>query len=151
MISDMNRCHSLKICNVLLACMLFVACSWGIAQANDVKRIAVLPFTVHSKTNAQYLDARVTAVLVARLERTKIIRIITRDTFLNLIEQKRVNNDVALKVGETLGADYVIYGSLTQFGNSLSADLVALDVKNRTVFPGMYAQSAGPGLSLIHI
>jgi len=125
--------------------MLFVACSWGIAQANDVKRIAVLPFTVHSKTNAQYLDARVTAVLVARLERTKIIRIITRDTFLNLIEQKRVNNDVALKVGETLGADYVIYGSLTQFGNSLSADLVALDVKNRTVFPGMYAQSAGPG------
>ncbi len=49
----------------------------------------------------------------------------------------------ALEIGKLLGADYVILGSLTVFGQSVSMDAKILDVSKSDVLVTAFDQSEG--------
>jgi outer membrane protein insertion porin family len=102
----------------LLAAALIAAAA-GRADAAPA-RVALVPVTVHSAdASSGYLSAGLASMLAARLEQFEEISVIR-------VEQEDVDgagSEAALAAGREAGAEYVVFGSFTQFGDGASLDL----------------------------
>ena len=107
-----------------LACALLTFASAGAVQAEDRVRIAILPMIVHSADSREYVREGIADMLSARLEQVKELEVLRVD------DPKRATNRAtkALAVGRKLGADYVLFGSFTRFGEGASLDIQCLAV-----------------------
>ena len=82
-------------------------------------RLAVLPVVVHSMGDGAYIREGLTDMLVSRLGRSPALAVIP-------IEDPSVATtkvDSARATATESGAEYVIYGSFTKFGEGASLDL----------------------------
>ncbi len=82
-------------------------------------RIALLPMIVHSAESPDYLRAGLADMLTARLEQVEGLEVMRVDDLgasTNQINQ-------ALASGRALGADFVLFGSFTRFGQGASLDV----------------------------
>lgn len=97
----------------------FAASASAQESAEDTVRIALLPMRVHSSESRDYLRAGLIDMLVSRLEQIEAIDVMRVD------DPARATSSyaVAAEVGRELGADYVIFGSFTQFGQGASLDV----------------------------
>jgi TolB-like protein len=98
-----------------------LAAVWLLAQAGSAAaepaRVALLPVTVHSSdAGSSYLSAGLASMLSSRLELFDEISVIR-------VESGGVGEAAALEAGREAGADFVVYGSFTQFGEGASLDL----------------------------
>lgn len=142
MIFNMNVIPEFRkffLISILLLLLLF----FNNVFAEDIKRIAILPFEIHSKSDVTLLEERITDSLTAELLKTGCVQIIKKETFSNLISEKQTDRESAWKVGEKINADFVIMGSLTRLGNFISVDVTTLDVKNRKTVGGIFANGTG--------
>jgi TolB-like protein len=87
--------------------------------SDDTVRIALLPMRVHSSESREYLQAGLVDMLVSRLEQINAIHVIRIDN----PSKATTSYDVATKAGREVGADYVLFGSFTQFGQGASLDV----------------------------
>ena len=89
------------------------------AGAAERVRVALLPLVVHSGEGREYLQQGMTDMLVSRLGRDRSLAVIPID------EAAAATTDVAAarKVGQSNDAAYVVFGSLTRFGEGASVDL----------------------------
>ncbi len=93
-------------------------------------KIALIPVTVNAEQDLSVTQQGVVELLQARLSNVKDVEI------LNVAETKKVADELskyhgqskALMVGARLGADYVVYGSLTQSKENISMLLKMIDV-----------------------
>ncbi len=88
------------------------------AQTESV-RVALLPIAVHSaEPDSGYLSAGLADMLSARLEQSGRVAVV------RLTGTPPGTNEVAaVSAGEAAGAEYVLYGSFTQFGSGASLDV----------------------------
>jgi TolB-like protein len=96
------------------------------ATASAVPRIALVPIVVHSSTSEpQYLSDGLAEMLSARLEQSGEIAVIRVDS----PSGPTTRIDAVLDLARSVSADYVLFGSFTQFGQGASLDLrcAALD------------------------
>jgi TolB-like protein len=106
-----------------LASSLALASAGARAAGPDERiRVAVLPVVVHSLEDGQYLQAGLEDMLVSRLGRSPQIAVVLPQ------EAEPATTDVqaALARGRALGAQYVVFGSFTRFGDGASLDLQCL-------------------------
>ena len=87
--------------------------------SDDIVRIALLPMRVHSSESRAYLQAGLVDMLVSRLEQIDAIHVIRVDD----PSKATTSYDRAADTGRELGADYVLFGSFTQFGQGASLDV----------------------------
>ena len=81
-------------------------------------RVVILPIVVHSAAeNANYVSAGLADMLSARLEQLGEITVERRD------EGATTHLEQALETVRGAGADYVVYGAFTQFGDGASLDV----------------------------
>ncbi len=132
---------SIKAVVTLLA--LFFAINYQQAFAEDVKKIVLLPFDVHSRADISTLREAVYKGLATELVKSKNIQLIERSAFAKAIEGRRIDENLALRVGKDSGAAYVIMGSLSRFGEQISVDAKVIDVKEGRTLPGVFAQGKG--------
>jgi outer membrane protein insertion porin family len=125
----------------LLTSLLLINCQQAFAE--DVKKIVLLPFDVHSRTNAENLRNAIHKGMVQEFTKTKKIQLIERGVFAKSIEGRLIDEKIALHVGKETGANYVIIGSLSEFGKQLSVDVRVIDVKAERSLPGIFAQGKG--------
>ncbi len=103
---------------VFLAAACLLAGAGGAAAAPT--RIALLPVTVHSNdAGSGYLSAGLASMLSSRLEQFEEIAVIR----LEPAKPGADAADAALAAGRDAGAEFVVYGSFTQFGEGASLDL----------------------------
>jgi TolB-like protein len=93
----------------------------ALAQAGGEPKvsIALIPVVVHSAEDPAYLRAGLTDMLVSRLEQAglfEVTRIADRSTATTSLAK-------ALEVGRAAGADFVLFGSFTRFGQGASLDM----------------------------
>ncbi len=89
------------------------------AQADRV-RVALLPVVVHhAQSDHAYLSEGFADMLSARLERSGSVEVIR----LQKEVPATTETEVAVEEGKRAGADYVVYGSFTQFGEGASLDM----------------------------
>ena len=103
----------------LLVTLVIGAVSLGQPRAAhaEIIRVAMLPVSVNSSlTETDHLSAGLADMVAARLEQNGQILIIRLDV-------PAASREEAVAAGKKAGAQYVLFGSYTQFGDGASLDL----------------------------
>ena len=110
-------------------------------------RVAVLPFAIHSEKDYDFLRQGIVQMLTSRLSepgKVTVIDPVATENALTAAGQAK-GDDLARQVGQTLGADYAIHGSLTILGDSVSIDAKTLDLTGERPPMAFFKQTQGLG------
>jgi TolB-like protein len=109
-----------------LLCALAWLAGGGPAAAAPVQ-VALLPVTVHSSDSGSgYLSAGLASMLASRLEQFDDLSLIRLDGEKDAGSARKA----AVAAGRKAGAEFVVYGSFTQFGEGASLDLQCAKVSD---------------------
>ena len=112
-----------KLLFVILA-LLFL-CIKGFAEdsVSETKKVLILPFEIYSQPEYSYLKEAVPEMLVSRLFSPSKIEIIEMDKVREKLKNyEKINRELAESLGNEFKADYVIWGSITVLGETVSID-----------------------------
>jgi TolB-like protein len=111
----------------------------------SVKNVAVLPFTMNSDRDLTFLQKGIMDMLNSRLAWKDKVKAMEYQTVKNKAAQfgGPIDKETALKIGRELNADYVVMGSLTVFGQSVSIDARILEVSKGEELVTAFNQSKG--------
>lgn len=126
------------------ACLMFlflVLISATQVSAREIKKIAVMPFEIYSKADSATTRSNLLKQLTAELKKEKLIQILPTDEFLS--GTAKITEKSALAAGKSRGADFIVMGSMTQFGESVSIDAKIIDINTSTVLPAISIQDTG--------
>ena len=104
-------------------------CNPGIAAAVP-KRVAVLPFKINAEKDLSFLRNGIVDMLASRLSWEDKVTVLSREETAKALETvaSPITEGSAREIGTRLGVDYVLFGSLTVFGNSVSIDAKMVDI-----------------------
>jgi TolB-like protein len=118
-------------------------------------QVAIVPFKVNAEKDLSFLKDGIVDMLSSRLFWEDKVSIINRQATEKAAAAvgEQLNESLARKLGTGLGADYVLFGSLTVFGNSVSIDAKMVDVSGKKQTLTFFNQSQGmdqviPGINL---
>ncbi|MCK9273534.1 MAG: outer membrane protein assembly factor BamA [Syntrophales bacterium] len=114
-----------------------------ISLASEAKRIAVFPFTVHSKSDVTYLKENIAKGIVSELQKRGGVEIVVSHAFQDLTGPGPVNESEAVSAAEKTDADFVVMGSLTRLGSLISVDVQIVDIERGLALQNIYAQGTG--------
>ncbi len=127
--------HFNLICLVMLVLLLLPA------QAQEVKKITVLPFEIYTKENKSAIQEALYRKMIAELQKEKQLRVVPADSFLR--SQVKINEGSAVNAGRSLMADFVVMGSLTKLGESISVDAKVINVRSGKALSPIFVQGKG--------
>ena len=108
------------------------------ARADAPKKICILPFEVHALSGSAELQASVYNSLLTEFRREKKVDVKTPADFEP--GGPVPNRQEAEAAGKALGADYVVFGSVMQFGETLNIDAQIIDVAGEKILPAVSVQ-----------
>ena len=122
-----------------------IVLSATLLKAAQPSTVAIFPFRVNAAQDLSYMQNGIVDMLAARLSWNDEVRIISQQRTRALFDELTgsLNDTEARKLGARLEADYVLYGSLTVFGNSVSIDAKMLDVDAKEPPVTVFNQSEG--------
>jgi len=126
--------------------VMFSGLAWAEEAKNQVKRVAVLPFSVHSSEDIAYVRDGIWDMLISRLSAGDGIRVNAKQEVkeaLEKMERKEPTIDDVYGLGKRLDLDYAVWGSITKIGNSISIDAKLLDVSTYKTPVGVFEQCQG--------
>ncbi len=94
------------------------------ALAQEAARVAVLPVVIHSLDEAGYLREGISEMLTSRLSQQDGLSVLRVDDAGSATK----DIETAREVGRAAGADWVLFGSFTRFGEGASLDLRCVPV-----------------------
>lgn len=121
--------------------VLFCLCFLTEARAEDLKKICILPFDVHASAESAALKESVYKSLLHEFQREKKLQMVAAGDFAQ--SKAVLSKDEAAAAGKTLGADYVVMGSITQFGDTLNVDVQIIDIAQMKTLPAVSVQGKG--------
>jgi TolB-like protein len=152
LMSMKGRISSLKIFIFFAVGALFIP--WALAQppkapqpadqkTGEPLKVALLPVAINSPEDLQYLRQGVYAMFSSRVELPGRVVVMERAAVKKAVAQfpGEIDSETARKIGETLGADFVVFGSLTKLGDSASLDLRVMEVKGGKPASSVYVQA----------
>ncbi|MFZ0726063.1 MAG: FG-GAP-like repeat-containing protein [Desulfobacterales bacterium] len=141
--------HCVLVIGMLLLCS---AVRLSPALAAEPQRVAVLPFKMNAEKDLSFLRNGIFDMLSSRLSDPEKVQVVSRTEVDKALAEETgpaatgpIDEAAARKIGQKLGADFVLFGSLTMFGNSLSIDAEMLDVAGMRPPVTASAQSADMG------
>jgi TolB-like protein len=103
-----------------LALVVFVSSqAWAAEGSVGAPKLLLLPILVHSSEDPEYLQDGLSDMLQARFSRIGALNLVRLDKPTD----GTTRLDKALALGRKAGADYVLYGSFTRFGQGASLDV----------------------------
>ena len=130
-----------KILGALFLCTLFLFLIKPYSSlAKDKYTIAVLPFSVHSNENLDYIRQGIQDMLSSRLSYHERLALVDKEAVAKLLKDKKDFSPADIHgIGKALEVDYVIWGSITKIGNNLSLDGKLFDVAaNKAALSNFY-------------
>ncbi|MEE3330712.1 MAG: hypothetical protein VX246_07570 [Myxococcota bacterium] len=108
-------------CLALVASSLALTATGAGAQddTNSKVSIALLPVVVHTAEDPEYLRAGLTDMMVSRLEQAGLFEV----TRVSDVGVATIHLSEALEAGRAAGAEFVLFGSFTRFGEGASLDM----------------------------
>jgi TolB-like protein len=128
---------------VLLFCVGLV---FGIpSHAKDPKKLAILPFTMNADRDLSFLQEGITDMLTSRLAWKGELEVLEKGLVKEAVSRAKgpLSKESALAIGKDLRVDYVILGSLTVFGDSVSIDSKIFDVARGEELVSAFNQAKG--------
>jgi len=115
---------------ITLAVLLLCAAP---ALAQGAKTFAVLPFGVHGPQEYQYLGQGIQSMLTSRLTWPENFTPLDAGTVKKAVTTLPADAGAAEKIRQTLGVDYLVWGSLTVMGQECSLDVNTLDPQGQNI------------------
>jgi TolB-like protein len=111
--------------------------------AKEKNVVAVLPFTVNSAENIDYVRQGVADMLSSRVSVSDKIEIVARDLVQAATKDvggKDLTASDIYALGKRLNADFVVWGSITKIGNNLNIDGKMVDIAANKQTVAIFAQ-----------
>jgi len=120
-----------KLCSIFLLLFAFFVTihpSRATAEGNQAKSVAVLPFTMHAPSSMSYMQDGLRDMLASRLATNGGVSIIEYSAVAPLLQEpgEPMPQKEAVELARQLAADYIVTGSLTSLGDSVSLDAQVL-------------------------
>ncbi len=118
-----------RFCLILsMSISLFVSTS---AFGGQPVKVAVLPFSINSVSDMSFLQNGIQDMLSSRLYWKDKVQVLDKETVNAAMSSAKnfTGESLALLIGGKLGANFVVYGSLTMIGESASIDAKIVDVE----------------------
>jgi TolB-like protein len=135
--------------HMVLLLLLAAATFSPVLQAAETRpyRIAIVPFAVNAEKDLTYLKNGIADMLTSRLAWENKVQVIGREQTVTAAKEATgpLNEIQAQILGAKLQADYVLFGSLTIFGNSISMDAKMVDVSGERQTLSFFNQAEGMG------
>ena len=128
-------------CKIFLLFLFLIILFVPWAHSEELKKIMVMPFEIYSNQDKAAIRESFYKNLSEELQKEKSVQIISADEFLKNYVKIDVNK--AIDHGRSKGADFVITGTLTQFGKSLNIDAQIIDVEKKSILPPASVQDRG--------
>ena len=143
-----------KVCLIGLI-LILISVGTGLSAFAKPLQVAIVPFKVNAEKDLSFLKDGIVDMLSSRLFWEDKVSIINRQATekASAAVGGPLNETKARKLGTSLGADYVLFGSLTVFGNSVSIDAKMVDISGKKQTLTFFNQSQGmdqviPGINL---
>lgn len=103
------------------------------ASPGKPKRVLILPLNIHAETDLSFLKNGIEAMLLNRLALEGKVVPFSREEARQAIKDipEPITEQTAISLGAKYRADYVVFGSLTVFGDSISTDTRLIDVHQK--------------------
>ncbi|MEJ5377046.1 MAG: FG-GAP-like repeat-containing protein [bacterium] len=129
--------------NFLFAGFLLAATALPFGVQAATVRVAILPFQVHSGEDLSYLQRGIQDMLSTRVSQQGAVQVVDRGQIASLEKELASAVDVskAAALGSKLGADFVVFGSISKLGTHVSLDGQVVDVKARATKASLAAEA----------
>src|SRR3989304_670172 len=123
--------------------VFFSAVAAHAADKPALKKVALLPWNVNAAGDLEFVKGAMSDMLASRLGGS--VELIRPDLVRAALNNRPAATEgAALEAGRKLGADYVLLGSVTVFGNAVSMDARLVDIATGSS-PPFTEQSTGLG------
>ncbi|MCK5695005.1 MAG: hypothetical protein KAH62_00090 [Desulfobacula sp.] len=117
------------------------------------KKVAIVPFFINSPQDLSFLQNGLFNMLFSRLSDPGKVDILDRETIDKVMAQAQkaaeikgsLNESKARIIGANMGVDYLLFGSLTHFGESVSLDASMVDITGEKATVTFFKQSNSMG------
>jgi len=134
---------------LILSIVLLLSGSNTAFSADKISKVLILPFNIHSEKDLSFLQRGIGEMLSTRLAFNNKVMIIGKEEAG--ITAGKTDEKAALAAGEKTGADYVLFGNLTVFGESISTDAKFYDVKMKSPLVVINEFGSSQGDVIYHI
>jgi TolB-like protein len=137
--SNMKKTISIIFC-LALAILLAAATVW----AKEKYTVTVLPFSLHSAENIEYVRQGISDMLISRIAVPDKIDVTRKDIVQDVLKKtggKELNLEDVQHIGRQLKSDYVVWGSITKIGGGVSIDGKLADMTGGKSDIGISSQS----------
>jgi TolB-like protein len=126
--------HRLTITGLLLGLTLTIMVAAPGASA-ETRKILVVPFSIHADKDLAFLRKGITAMLSSRLTDVGKVVVMDQTGAADILRDlpTPLSRESAAEAGRKAGADYVAFGSLTVFGDSISTDARFVEADTSTL------------------
>jgi TolB-like protein len=137
----MKKMHVAVMSILLLASALTTTAD---AVAREA-RLAIVPFHVHAAEDLEYIQSGLGALLPPRISLPGKISVLDPGAVRQALTEKSAGHtlDEEVALARTLGADFVLTGSLTKIGEIVSIDALVIDVTAPDTSTPVSVQSNG--------
>ena len=125
----MKKVLSFIILFIILS--IFLICFKVLAEENnpEIKKVLVLPFKIYSQSEYSYLEEAIPEMLATRLFFPSKIEIIEIERVKEEVKNyEKINRKIAQEIGNKFKVDYIIWGSVTILGKTVSIDAQIMDL-----------------------
>lgn len=125
-------------------CLIIFMLAVGSLWAKDTYTVTVLPFTINSAENIDYIKQGIEEMLASRISVPNKINVINKNIVTDELKKSKIKGITETDVynlGKKLNSDYVVWGSITKIGSSISIDGKLVDVLNNKADVGIFSQS----------
>jgi TolB-like protein len=125
--------------------ILLVLATFSNTGAQQAKTIAILPFVVNSNENINYIRDGIWDMLISRMTVAGKTVVLSKSIVLDAMDKQKkdlTQADVSA-IGKLLKSDYVVWGSITKIGDSISLDGKLLDVASSQSPVTLFEQTRG--------
>lgn len=128
----------------LIFCLTILLLATGSLWAKDKYTVTVLPFSLHSVENIDYVKQGIGDMLSTRISVPNKIEVTGKDVVLTELKKSKTKEMTLVDVydlGKRLKSDYVVWGSISKIGSSISIDGKLVDIAAGKADIGIFTQS----------
>ncbi len=139
----MKKFYPLNRSFLFILITLLLPVSSGLAAANSLKTVAIIPFETNTENDLSYMTSGILTMLESRLSWKNNVAIVQQSVVNKALSgvKETYESNAVIKIGEKTKADYVITGTITEFSGAYSIDTKVWNLKTKSYLT-FYDQSA---------
>ncbi len=126
-----------------LTAILLVLLVIGQPASAAEQKVAIVPFAVNAEKDLSFLQRGISNMLSSRLARPGKVAVVDAAAVAREAGEAQLTDATARELGRRLGADYVLFGSLTVLGGSVSIDSRMVKVASDQPAMTFFSQADG--------